>query len=176
MEVYREGAQMEDFAWDRQDSYMRAFETDPSAEPVRAFARGLFGEAWANHVLFDGPAPDGGQSPDPDPEMQGPDPDPEPGSDPQDPAPDPDPGSEPETPGDGNDAQSPDMSDAGEGGQNEGWVEDDAQTPNRGVGFRDDARPPVRSCQQAGQAAPATAWWPLLFVAFVAVRRQWVLR
>lgn len=56
MEVYYVGAELEDFAWERQDNYLQALREAPDAEPLRGFAREIFGEAWANAVLFGGDA------------------------------------------------------------------------------------------------------------------------
>jgi hypothetical protein len=51
MELYRAGAVTESFRWDRQDAMYRGLQTNPDAEAMRAFARRVFGAAWATEVL-----------------------------------------------------------------------------------------------------------------------------
>ena len=51
MALYREGSVVESFRWDRQDSYYRALRESPDAEALRAFARRVYGRAWAAEVL-----------------------------------------------------------------------------------------------------------------------------
>lgn len=51
MELYRLGAAMEVFRWERQDALYQALRTSPDAEAMRAFARRVFGAAWAAEVL-----------------------------------------------------------------------------------------------------------------------------
>ena len=47
----RAGAGLESFRGDRQDAMLRTFQTSPDAEAMRAFARRVFGAAWATEVL-----------------------------------------------------------------------------------------------------------------------------
>jgi len=51
MELYRAGAATESFRWDRQDAMYRGLQVNPDAEAMRAFARRVFGAAWATEVL-----------------------------------------------------------------------------------------------------------------------------
>jgi len=51
MELYRAGAAMDVFRWDRQDAMYQSLRTSPDAEAMRAFARRVFGAAWATEVL-----------------------------------------------------------------------------------------------------------------------------
>jgi len=51
MDLYRAGSQMADFAWTDQDDYYQALRTGGDAEPLRAFARDTYGDAWASQVL-----------------------------------------------------------------------------------------------------------------------------
>ena len=51
MDVYRQGAAMPDFAWDRMATFERALRESPDAEPMRAFVRRTYGETWAREVL-----------------------------------------------------------------------------------------------------------------------------
>ncbi len=156
MAVYRKGALMSDFTWDTQDRYLRAFEESPDAEPLRAFARDLFGQQWADHVLFDGPPPSSDPDPEPNPDAPQPEAD-----EPDSPAPDPDPGADP----------GPDPSagwtDDGLGG---GWADD----PNAGQGFVD--TPPPASptgCQTSpGQRPHLPLWLALPGLALLAVTRK----
>jgi hypothetical protein len=98
MAIYRRGAILADFRWDQQDTMLRNFVEHPDAEPMRAFARRLFGQSWADvHLFGDGVAPPPGGGNPPAPELPGdPEPeDPQPAPVPPEPAPDP-PGHEPE--------------------------------------------------------------------------------
>ena len=52
MEVYRTGARFEEFAWERQDTYYDNLRSAPEAEPIRAFARRVFGQPWADTYLL----------------------------------------------------------------------------------------------------------------------------
>lgn len=74
MDVYREGSVLEDFTWDRQDEYYRLMRESADAEGWRSFCREVFGEAWANAVLFgDGTIPqDDGGSGEPQDDGDGP--------------------------------------------------------------------------------------------------------
>ena len=51
MDLYRAGAAMDEFVWDRQDLYYRAIRSSPDAEELRRFVRRIFGDAWAREVL-----------------------------------------------------------------------------------------------------------------------------
>ena len=52
MDVYRIGAKMDSFKWDQMDAFYAKMVSSPDAEPWRAFARRVFGEAWADEVIF----------------------------------------------------------------------------------------------------------------------------
>ena len=51
MTLFREGAAVESFRMDAQDALYRALRESPDAEPLRAFARRVYGRAWAAEVL-----------------------------------------------------------------------------------------------------------------------------
>ncbi len=52
MNTFRQGRALPDFTWQKQDAYLETFRTDPAAEPLRAFARQTFGDAWTEEVLL----------------------------------------------------------------------------------------------------------------------------
>jgi len=74
MTLFRAGRDMEPFRYDAQETLYNNLRTSADAEAMRAFARRLFGEAWADAVLFgDGLMPDDLQPPaEPDPGAGGP--------------------------------------------------------------------------------------------------------
>lgn len=51
MNLYRQGAAMEQFRWATQDTYYTALRQSPDAEALREFARRIYGRAWAAEVL-----------------------------------------------------------------------------------------------------------------------------
>ncbi len=77
MENFREGKALEAFTWDRQDAYYAALREGPEGEPIREFARRIFGRAWADAWVFGLEAPPEEAPPiEPEPEPE-PEPDPE---------------------------------------------------------------------------------------------------
>ena len=129
MEVYRTGAAMEVFAWDRQDAYYLNLQTSPDAAEMRTFARDIFGEAWADSVLLgEGALPE-----DPDPDFEDDpnvnddndddelDPDPEEPDDPEiEPRPDDPDVEDPNIDGDNDDDLDPPLGDGDEDGIQDG--------------------------------------------------------
>jgi len=71
MELYRAGAAMAPFARADQEALARRLEESPEAEPIRAFAFRVFGEAWARWALFGDPLPDADEVPDEPPPSGG---------------------------------------------------------------------------------------------------------
>ena len=51
MEIFHEGAQLEEFRWDKQDEYLRRLRSAPDAEPLRRFVRETYGANWTRRVL-----------------------------------------------------------------------------------------------------------------------------
>jgi hypothetical protein len=52
MELYRAGRDLPPFRRPSQERYVAAFRHGDDAKLMRAFARSLFGEEWADRVLF----------------------------------------------------------------------------------------------------------------------------
>ena len=51
MHLFDEGRVMTQFAWQHQDDYAATLRTDPTAEPLRAFARQTWGATWTQAVI-----------------------------------------------------------------------------------------------------------------------------
>jgi len=78
MEVYRVGAKMEAFSWDRQDAYYAKLTTGEAGRSIREFTDRIFGHSWTREVLL-GEANPEPELPEVDPEPELPEVDPEPG-------------------------------------------------------------------------------------------------
>lgn len=51
MTTYREGAQLQQFRWNRQDAYYRSIASSADAATLRAFVKRVYGARWAREVL-----------------------------------------------------------------------------------------------------------------------------
>lgn len=51
MTVYRKGAAMTSFRWDKQEAYYQKLRTSADAEALRAFARATYGADWCTRVM-----------------------------------------------------------------------------------------------------------------------------
>ena len=52
MELFREGAQMKDFKWNKQDQYYQSLKTSPDAQGMRDFCKRIFGANWTQSILL----------------------------------------------------------------------------------------------------------------------------
>jgi hypothetical protein len=52
MSIYARGSRLPAFAFTDEDAYFSTLQTAPSAEPIRAFARRLFGKDWADMFVL----------------------------------------------------------------------------------------------------------------------------
>jgi hypothetical protein len=77
MDIYRKGAVMKEFKWDKQDAYYEAMKTGADAATWRGFVRDFFGEQFWKEVFLGDPTgpvdpPDAGPLPDSGPPDSGP--------------------------------------------------------------------------------------------------------
>ena len=51
MEVFQAGRDMEEFRWERQETYLNTLQTSPDAEALREFVRRTYGASFAAETL-----------------------------------------------------------------------------------------------------------------------------